>query len=267
MRRFHHASLDSTNREAQRLAASHPGEVLLVSADVQTAGKGRTGRAWSSPVGGAWFSVLLPTPPITRELDERLRPMPLLAGLAVLETLDTCLSDTPVHTLSLKWPNDVLLGGRKVAGVLCERLLPAPSQPQSSLVVGIGVNLNCSLTDIGPDTRFPATSLLHATGRSADLQAFIVDCARRVEAHFNELSRTGLSPDLVGTLRARLAFLEQSVTLRTAEQTFTGTVAGLSRHGELLVRLGTEIKALDAGEVFGLTPLETTQTPRNFTTM
>lgn len=138
-----HDELDSTNRLAARMTAWH-----AVRADTQTAGRGRTGRHWVSDRGGLWLSAVLPCPGPR----ERWATLPLAAGHAFLHAL----RGLGVADLRLRWPNDLLVGPRKLAGLLVERHTPGTA------VVGVGVNV---FND--PESRAP--ELRDATARLADL--------------------------------------------------------------------------------------------------
>ena len=113
MRRVHLAVTDSTNSHARGLAAVHRGERILVSADEQTAGRGRQGRRWQSPRGGAWMSLAWPmcNPPGAYGTASLVAAVAVLRGLC--EAAPAC-----ADFLEVKWPNDLLLKGRKVAGIL-----------------------------------------------------------------------------------------------------------------------------------------------------
>ena len=149
MRRIHFEVTESTNTEARRLAAEYPGECLLVTAATQSAGRGRHGRAWESPRGGAWLSVVWPTrqPPLAYAA------VSLVAAIAVrralLEVVDT-------HRLQIKWPNDVLIDDRKVVGILCEQW---PGESGDSGIVGDGHRHQC---------RFRSRAIAHRSATSGD---------------------------------------------------------------------------------------------------
>lgn len=137
--RVHHRSTDSTNERARVLAAAGAPHGTLVTADEQSAGRGRQGRAWVAPRRSAvLMSVVL------RELSETL---PLAAAVAVCESL-------PVEA-QIKWPNDVWIEERKVAGVLIE------ARPPEWAVIGVGINVTIAEDEFPPDVRWPATSVGH----------------------------------------------------------------------------------------------------------
>lgn len=140
------AEVDSTNRYA--LDAARPG--LLISAQVQTAGRGRRGRPWFSPAGENLYMTLTLTPP-----EER---YPIIAGVAVREALAELV---PGLKVEIKWPNDVIMKGRKVCGILCEAR-------GAIAAIGIGVNVNRKSWPIDLDHR--AVSILQATGRTFSME-------------------------------------------------------------------------------------------------
>ncbi len=162
----HYRVTDSTNTRARELAAAGAPHGTVVTADEQTEGRGRQGRSWSAPAGKALlYSAIL------RPLGER-PLLPLAAGLAVCETAEELAAGLSSGTAEpggvrcqVKWPNDVLLDGRKLAGVLIE------ARPQDDwAVVGVGLNLTISPEEFLPELRNHATSLaptLGVTRRSA----------------------------------------------------------------------------------------------------
>ncbi len=153
-------AIDSTNLEAQRRwkAQAPNTEPIVVRADTQTAGIGRNGRNWESPVGGLWLSIAWPTllPP------DRYEVLTPIIGEAVTRALT---ATTGLHC-HMKWPNDVLIGERKLAGVLCQSILDTGPR---CVVVGIGINVNFSANSLPRSLRMPATTLQDELGRSFDL--------------------------------------------------------------------------------------------------
>jgi BirA family biotin operon repressor/biotin-[acetyl-CoA-carboxylase] ligase len=213
--RRHLRETTSTNEHARALAAAGAPHGTLVTAGFQTAGRGRQGRTWTAPPGRALLLSL-----IVREVDPLL---PLRAGLAV--------ADLAGPAALVKWPNDVLLDGRKVAGVLVE------ARPQEGwAVVGIGVN-----AAIDP-AALPAELRAGTLGRRpGELEAVL-------EELLGHLSRRLAEPAaaILAALRARDALLERALSWPGGE----GVGAGIDERGSLLVRRpdGT-MTVLDAGEV------------------
>lgn len=142
----HFARTDSTNTRARQLAAAGAPHGTVVTAAEQTAGRGRQGRVWTAPAGKALLYSA-----IVRPLDERHLMLPLAAPLAVCEAAEEL---RPAIECGVKWPNDVLVEGRKLAGILVE------ARPQDGwAVVGVGLNLSISPKELPPDLRETAVSL------------------------------------------------------------------------------------------------------------
>ena len=215
--RLHLRATPSTNDRARDLALAGAPHGTLVSAGVQTAGRGRQGRAWAAPPGSALLCSL-----VLREHDDLL---PLRAGLAV--------ADLAGADAQVKWPNDVLLGGRKLAGVLVE------ARPQEGwAVLGIGVNVAVDPADLPPELRDRAATLGRPRGA---LEPALDELLRALAARLDQPAR-----DCLAALRARDALRDRPVRWAGG----AGTGAGIDDGGALLVRRqdGT-LAALAAGEV------------------
>ena len=215
--RLHLRETDSTNERARELAERGAPHGALVTAAAQTAGRGRQGRRWEAPPGTALLCSL-----VVRRHDELLS---LRAGLAV--------ADVAGADARVKWPNDVLLDGRKVAGVLVE------GRPHEGwAVVGIGVNVAVEPEALEPDVRERAGTL--GRPRSAlepALAQVLVALERRLEAPTGEA---------LDALRARDALLGEAVRWDGG----SGVGDGIDATGALRVRLaGGEVVVLSAGEV------------------
>lgn len=225
-----HATLGSTNDECLALAARGAPEGSVVVADRQTAGRGRQGRPWVSPPGMGLYASLLLRPP--REACE-LTLLPLLAGVAAAEALRAVAGCEAV----LKWPNDVLVGGKKVAGILAEAEFSAADGAADAVVVlGLGVNVTTPASALPRRTLYPATSLLMETGRSVDRAMLLAEWRARV-AHWYGLWRGGDT----ATLRARWGELDalrgQAVQVAGAGGVdVRGVGEGVDESGALLVR-------------------------------
>ena len=179
MRRF--AVLASTNDEALRLARAGAPAGEAVVADAQTAGRGRSGHGWASPPGVALhFSVVL-----RPRLSPDVLPLATLAcGVAVAEAIR---AETDLDA-GLKWPNDVLVGLRKCAGILCEADL-AGAAP--FVVAGVGINVNTPPDALPPRPLFPATSLAAEAGRAFDREALLARCLDGVAREVARLEAPG----------------------------------------------------------------------------
>jgi len=219
-------AIGSTNDAA--VAAGHAGEAegFAILADRQERGRGRSGRAWASLPGlGLYTSILLrpDVPPLGAPL------LTIVAGLAVADTIRTFVPVAP----SLKWPNDVLLDGRKVAGILTE--MATLGQRIGHLVVGIGINVHHRLSDFPAEMQATATSIDLAAGRRAErgeVAAALYSALDRWYTAFCDGKRTGI----LAEARARTATLGRPVTVLAASEQWRGTALDLDVDGALLVR-------------------------------
>jgi BirA family biotin operon repressor/biotin-[acetyl-CoA-carboxylase] ligase len=232
-----HERIASTSDEAKALALQGEPAGTLVWARVQTAGRGRQGRNWVSPAGNFYASLILrPAVPVATAAQ--------LGFVAAIAVADACLALAPEAAISLKWPNDVLLGGRKLAGLLLE------SQSHSDgrlewLVLGIGVNLATYPVEL----EYPATALA-ATGADAAPEAMLGALAGSFLAWY-ERWRDGAG---FATIRAewlaRAQGLGQPIRVRLPGETRAGVFAGLDTDGALLLDTGEGRQRVAAGEVF-----------------
>lgn len=240
-RRFGHpahvfAEIGSTNDEAKRLAAAGAPEGTLVLADTQTAGRGRQGRTWHTPPGAALAFSLVLRPAVSAVQAARLT---MLAGVAVCAALEQVAGVRP----ALKWPNDLLLGGRKAGGILVESGLAGDRLDYA--VVGIG--LNVSAAPPPAQVQFPATALEAEAGRPIDRLALLAAILEAAAAHYAGLAEGRALP---AAWQARLAWLGQPVVAHTADGELTGLAEGVDEDGALLVRLASgEQRRLLAADV------------------
>lgn len=224
-----HASLPSTNALAmERLDAGAP-DFSLIVADEQTAGRGRAGRRWHTPAGAALaFSLVLRPAP-----DEPLWAHAPLAALAV----HGALTDLGLAA-AIKWPNDVLIDGRKVCGVLAETRWQGDAF--LGAVLGTGVNVLPEAVPQG-SLPFPATSVSAALGSSIDRWALL---ASILEQLLHWRTRTG-SPDFIADWEERLAFRGEKVVVGKE----SGTLVGLAEDGCLQLRTARGIRSFPAGDL------------------
>jgi BirA family biotin operon repressor/biotin-[acetyl-CoA-carboxylase] ligase len=235
----HFFKVDSTNRIALELGHAGEPEGAVIIAEEQTAGRGRAGRHWHSERAAGIYVTLLFRPPIS---PVQAPLLPLIAGLSVRAAIEAQTGVAP----DLKWPNDLLLGGRKIGGVLTE--MHAEPSAVRFVIVGIGLNVN--------QTKFPdelaqiATSLRAETGRSVSRLELLVRLLRQFENDYNRFLREG--PGWIGeSFCAASSFARgKSVRVTDGAESFTGTTAGLSPEGRLLVkRPGGETTAVLSGDV------------------
>jgi len=223
--RLHLRATGSTNDRARDLAAAGAPHGTLVTAAEQSAGRGRQGRRWSAPAGRALLASL-----VLREPPELL---PLLAAVAVADAVAAALPERAGDAVAIKWPNDVLLDGRKVAGILAE------GRPQEHwAVLGIGLNVAVDLADLPEELLATATTM----GRAPqDVEPVLATLLTTLERRLED------SPAAVlAAWEARDALRDRAVAWAGGH----GVAAGIDGAGRLVVELpGGGRTALDAGEV------------------
>lgn len=240
MHRIHFDTTDSTNSEARRLAAGRPGEVLLVTAATQSAGRGRHGRAWQSPLGGAWFSLVWPT----RQPPAAYANVSLLVAIAVRRAIAEVIN---AERLRIKWPNDVLVDGKKVSGILCEQW-PGEAGASGVMVIGIGVNVDFNLALLPTDLRHPATTLGAAVGHAIPVDAVIDSVAEHLTKLLTEFEASGLNAELIKELRENLAYIGEERAWQSPKGEVSGKVLGVDDAGRLLLEVDGQVRACDVGE-------------------
>jgi len=232
--------LASTNELARDLARRGEEEGTLVVTEEQVAGRGRRGRSWYSPRGqGLLFSLIL-RPPLQPAQAPQLT---FLAAVAVAETLKEELG----LAAGIKWPNDIYIGGRKVAGILTE--LSAELDRVNYVIMGIGVNVNTPLEDFPPSLRGSATSLQVEAGRALSRVALLQELLLRLEDWYKTFIQDGFVP-----LRRRwkdLALvLGKEVQVLGPNGTFSGVAVDVDDFGALLVQVpGGQVRRVLAGDV------------------
>ncbi|MEW6273286.1 MAG: biotin--[acetyl-CoA-carboxylase] ligase [Thermodesulfobacteriota bacterium] len=236
----HRDAVDSTNRLAAELARGGAPEGTVVIAEQQTAGRGRLGRTWASPANVNLYCSIVLRPAVPPLEVPRLT---LVAGLAVAQAIAATGEQLAPQ---IKWPNDVLLDGRKVAGVLTE--LEAEAERVRFVIVGIGVNLNAARGDFPRELARKATSLALATGERVDRAAFTGRLLGALETAYEVFRTRGFA-----ALRARYEAFHclpgRRVSIDGRPPT-SGVVRGVDDDGALLVETkGGEVRRVVAGEV------------------
>jgi len=237
--------VDSTNRYAHDLArqAAEEGEVVL--AEGQTQGRGRMGRSWISPSYlNLYLSVILkPRLPSTQ-----VPQITLAAGVAVAETLESFLGLPP----KIKWPNDILMEGKKVAGILAESWCEADQV--RFVILGIGVNLNYPQEKMPEAIKEIATSTLILTGKPVDRTAFAVRLIQDLDRCYGDLVEKGFS-SVAQRWEGFFGFRGKKVRATVADQSIVGKAVGIDSTGALILeRDEGEREIVVSGEII---PIET----------
>ena len=235
-----HQEIDSTQRRARELGQEGAAEGTVVIAEAQTAGRGRLGRTWHSPPGRNVYASILLRPDVMPTVVPQLA---LVVGLGVAGAIET-LGLAP----KLKWPNDVLLDGRKAVGILTE--MEAELDRVRLVIVGIGVNVNLDRGDLPPYLRDTATSLKIAAGRPIDRVRFMAQILTSVERAYGRFTREGFAGSLKGDFDARDALRGRRVTREVGGAPVEGVADGVDDDGALrLVADGGAVQRVVAGEV------------------
>lgn len=233
------AETESTNDDASAAARAGAPEGLVVIADAQRRGRGRLGRQWVSPPGLNLYCSIVLRPALAMD---QIPQLTLAAGVAAAETVEAFAG----RAAAIKWPNDVQLDGRKVAGILTE-MAAAAGRPVF-VVVGIGVNLNAAEGDFPPELRELANSIAWATGRTVDRGRFAAHLIDALDARYESLLRHGFS-SIQAAWTERDALRGRHVEVRSADSAFRGVARGIAPNGRLRLETETGVEEILAGDV------------------
>ena len=235
------AEVDSTLTEAARIAPSLTGPEWILALR-QTAGRGRRGRAWADPTGN--FAATLVLQPLNTPAAAALRSF-----VAALALFDACVAVTGrVEGFSLKWPNDVLLNGGKLAGILLES--SGRGKGTTHLAIGIGVNLAEAPPKADVETgALRPVSLFSETGALVDPESFLTHLAAAYARYETQLNTYGFEPIRTAWL-ARAAKLGQVITARTGNVETTGTFETVDGSGNLILNTASGRVSIPAADIY-----------------
>jgi BirA family biotin operon repressor/biotin-[acetyl-CoA-carboxylase] ligase len=240
-------ALDSTNITAKELAQAGAQEGTVVIAKTQTHGRGRFNRLWQSPEGGVYLSIILRpiVPP------EKTSLLPFVAALAVTETIESY----GMHA-TIKWPNDVRVNRKKIAGILLESEVKGGTV--NYVIIGIGINLNVDLSLLSSDIQSRSTSLASELHKNLDIFEFL----KRFFLQFTsvyDLFKEHQYDGIVNQWKLRTDTLGRTIRIRTASETLQGTSLDVDQSGFLLLKTSTgEIKRITSGDCLYLDELDHT---------
>jgi BirA family biotin operon repressor/biotin-[acetyl-CoA-carboxylase] ligase len=237
--RHHFVSIDSTNTWAKRhVHEMERHKMTLITADEQTAGRGRFNRTWVSPPNQNIYATFCFYWDTSRSDLGNIPQVLALSAVKVLENLG-------FHP-ELKWPNDILLSKKKVIGVLCET---TPVGEERVVVLGIGVNVNMPL-DILERIDRPATSLMVDSGKKFEVETILNLLQRRFQEDLDLFLAKGFSPFLKTFKEKMVLFLGQSIQFHDNQNIIEGRFHRVNDDGSLTMQLkGGELKTFIAGEI------------------
>ncbi|HET6414516.1 MAG TPA: biotin--[acetyl-CoA-carboxylase] ligase [Anaeromyxobacter sp.] len=237
----HFEVISSTNDHARELAEEGAGHGEVVIAEAQTGGRGRRGRPWVSPPGkNAYFSVLLrpDLPPV------RAPELTLLGSVAICDALRQ--ANVPA---TIKWPNDLLVAERKIAGILTE--LASEPERVHWVVLGVGVNVNAAPSDFPEELRPVATSIFIERGSKAPRALFVAACLTALEGWLDRYEEEGFDP-VRRAWRERSSTLGREVRVKAEGREVLGRAEDIDASGALLVRSGEGVERILSGDVVHL---------------
>ena len=242
--RFHYfQELDSTNNYARRLAEDGAQEGEVVIAEQQSGGRGRLGRTWvSPPYDNLYFSVILR--PKLAAIDAP--QLTLMAGVALADAIADFISKPPV----IKWPNDILVDGKKLAGVLTES--SCTGTRIEFVIVGIGINVNFARESMPDSIRKQATSLLIAGQQIISREDFLRRLIHDLDRCYGMLQDGGFAA-LAPSWEARFGLRGRRVRVQMLDEMWVGRARGIDRDGALLVeKENGHLERVIAGDVIPL---------------
>lgn len=226
------SQIDSTNQYAKRIGEEGAQDGTLVIADEQTAGKGRSGRHWVTPPKTAIAFTLLLRPSLP---PSHISMVTLVMGLAVCNAIQ----DLYGLSVGIKWPNDVVIGGRKICGILTE--MSAEMDGVHYIVIGVGINTN--LTAFPNEIKDIATSLQLQLGHPVDRAEVLVRVIELFEQYYETFEKDGDLRHLQDIYNRELLNMNEGVRVLDPKGEYTGIALGIDPEGQLLVRRD------DSGEV------------------
>lgn len=240
----YYLEIDSTNRHARQLAENGALEGEIVIAEQQTSGRGRLGRSWvSPPFLNLYLSIILrPNLPPAQAAQ-----ITLMAAVAVADAVGCFAPEPP----AIKWPNDILLRGKKLAGILTESSITA--EKVNYVVLGIGINLNFPHALMPDAIRRRATSLMECAGKTVSREAFLGRLIQDLDRCYGILGEAGFDA-IAPRWEAHFNFRGKRVRVEMGDETLAGVAKGIDRDGALIVEGdGGQYHRVLAGDVIPLT--------------
>lgn len=236
---FYYPEIGSTNNEAKKMANEGCPEGTLIITETQLIGRGRLARGWFSPRGkGIWFSVVLRPPFPPQEAPK----CTLMCAVAI----NRAIRQLTGLACGIKWPNDILIGGRKLVGILTE--MSAEMDAINYVVIGMGINVNIEPLELPAELKETATSLQIELGRPVSRIDLLLSILEQLEQLYTLVKTEGFSP-VLSAWRMETVTLGKAVSVVGPDRTFCGEAVDIDSDGALLVQTPTGIERVLAGDV------------------
>lgn len=221
-------STDSTNTYAKKAVEEPFKEGTAIIADEQTAGRGRLGRHWVSTKGkGIWMSIILKPDILPADAPK----LTIAAAIAVAKALQSCCQ----LEAKIKWPNDIVAGGKKLCGILTE--MSAEADEIRYVIIGIGINANMEIRDFGPEVSAIATSIRIESGRTVSRKALTASVLNEFDKIYKIFIRDGSIKPLLDEYKVKSAVLGKEVRVISKKEEIIGLAVDISEEGHLVLRL------------------------------
>lgn len=237
----YYESIDSTNALAKKIAEEPFKEGTVIIADEQTAGRGRLGRQWTSPKGkGIWMTILLKPDILPADASK----LTLAAAYAICKGLERCFG----LNAGIKWPNDIVVGGKKLCGILTE--MSADIDEIKYVAVGIGINANLDISDFDSEVASKATSLKLEMGRAVPRKTVAACVLNEFEGVYEDFAKNGSIGGFLKEYKDKSAVLGKDVRIIYKKEELFGKAVDISSEGHLVVKLADgSTKEVVSGEV------------------
>jgi len=233
---FNH--IDSTNKKAKELAQNNSKEGTIVISKVQKKGRGRFDRNWESPEGGLYFSIIL-KPKITTE---KTTLLPLLGALSVYKTIKE-ITDLNVK---IKWPNDVMINGKKACGILLES--ESDKDQLKYIILGIGINLNNDISSLSKELHSVSTTISNEIGIKLNYYDFFEKLLINIEKYY-KLFIQDKHDVLISEWKQNSDTIGRKITINASNEEIIGTAVDIDEFGFLLIKTdNNEIKRITTGD-------------------
>lgn len=229
--------VSSTQDILRTLIVSGSPEGTIVVSETQTKGRGRLDREWVSPEGGLWFSTAL-IPPFGPETAPQIT---LIAAISIVQAI----ADVVCLTASIKWPNDIFINGKKVAGIIGE--MSSHQVAIKYIAIGIGINVNISLERLPPC----ATSLSYETQREISLEELLSSFLSHLDHNYSAFKVSKDLTPFMDSIRRLLLYKDETIEISTDQGMIQGILLDIHTDGRLLIKIGDESKLISSGEIIG----------------